>query len=281
MSPPLITSLIPSAAAALFPPKPPVAPPPLIRADTQEKLLQHSPPTIISSRRAAALLSITALIPSLHRTPPAAAAFSIGISGPKDWLREQKRKASRFLLAPIDASRYSLNAAYTFLTNGSSDYADKDLEEIQGLLRSAARDCVPQERNSFVAFQANTGVEVCTFQLVVNNASSLLGDKDPVKLEAEAKLSDLIRSFSSLNGVANKTDIHLASSRYELRVVGIHILWSFWPRSELLDSQLDMDTVVQTTKEAVYDQQNVADALLDTISSLDKFEQGIKDCLEI
>lgn len=41
-----------------------------------------------------------------------------------------------------------------------SDYAEKDLEEFQRLLRSAARDCVPKDRNSFVAFQANTGVEV-------------------------------------------------------------------------------------------------------------------------
>ncbi|KAK2988721.1 hypothetical protein RJ640_020986 [Escallonia rubra] len=288
MSPPLITSLIPSSSAAtvLFPPNTSV-PPPLISAETQEKILQHSPPTIISSRRAAALLSITALIPSLHRTPPAA-AFSIGISGPKDWLREQKRKASRFLLAPIDASRNSLNAAYTFLTNGSSDYADKDLEEIQGLLRSAARDCVPQDRNSFVTFQANTGVEVCTFQLVVNNASSLLGDKDPVKLEAEAKLSDLIRSFRSLNGVANKTDIHLASSRK--RRVSMALEKGDHVKGHMLLVVLSFDFLTWgstpgklplTTLLRYLVRQNVADALLDTISSLDKFEQGIKDCLEI
>lgn len=44
-----------------------------------------------------------------------------------------------------------------------SDYTNKDLEEVQKMFRSAARDCVPQERNSFVAFQANTGVEVCIF----------------------------------------------------------------------------------------------------------------------
>lgn len=41
-----------------------------------------------------------------------------------------------------------------------SDYTKNDLEEVQKLFRSAARDCVPQERNSFVNFQANTGVEV-------------------------------------------------------------------------------------------------------------------------
>lgn len=43
--------------------------------------------------------------------------------------------------------------------SGSND-PNKDLDEVQRLLKSAARDCVPQERNSFVAFQATTGVEV-------------------------------------------------------------------------------------------------------------------------
>ncbi|EPS65687.1 hypothetical protein M569_09091, partial [Genlisea aurea] len=57
------------------------------------------------------------------------------------------------------------------------------------------RNCVPRDRNSFgVVFQANTGVEVCTFSLIVKNASSLLGDRDPVKLEAEARLQHLVRS---------------------------------------------------------------------------------------
>lgn len=41
-----------------------------------------------------------------------------------------------------------------------ADYTDEDLEKFQNFFRSAARDCVPQERNSFVSFQANTGVEV-------------------------------------------------------------------------------------------------------------------------
>ncbi|KAM2020756.1 hypothetical protein ACFX16_042857 [Malus domestica] len=179
------------------------------------------------SRRDVALLSLIALIPSLFRPGPAS-GLSFGISGPKDWLREQKKKASRFLLAPIDASPAT-----------DSDYTNKEMEEVQRLFRSAARDCVIEDRNSFVAFQANTGVEVCTFRLVVKNASSLLGDKDPVKLEAESLLNDLIRSFTSLNGLVNETDVQFAAER-----------------------------------------KKVADYLMDTISSLDKFEQGIKDCLE-
>ena len=52
--------------------------------------------------------------------------------------------------------------------SGSND-PNKDLEEVQRLLKSAARDCVPQERNSFVAFQATTGVEV-SFYFVLNIA---------------------------------------------------------------------------------------------------------------
>ncbi|KAL5558045.1 hypothetical protein UlMin_034256 [Ulmus minor] len=190
------------------------------------------------ARRDLASLAFIVLVPSISQPAPAT-AFSIGISGPKDWLKEQKKKASRFLLAPIDASQQSLRTAYLLLTAKDYQYSNKELEEIQKLLRSAARDCIPGERNSFVAFQANTGVEVCTFRLIVKNAASLLGDKDPLKFEAEALLTDVIRSFTSLQALANKTDIQLPSER-----------------------------------------QSLQDSLTDTIYSLGKFEQGIRDCLD-
>lgn len=128
---------------------------------------------------------------------------------------------------------------YLLLTR-ESDFMDKDTEDVQRLLKFAARDCVSRDRNSLVAFQASSGVEVCTFKLIVKNASSLLDDRDPIKLEAEMILNDLIRSFTSLNALASESDIRLSSNR-----------------------------------------QKVADALIDTISSLGKFEKGIKDCLEI
>ncbi|XP_038703365.1 uncharacterized protein LOC119999719 [Tripterygium wilfordii] len=192
----------------------------------------------LSRRDVTSLLSLLSLVPSISQPAPAT-AFSIGISGPKDWLKAQKRKASRFLLAPIDASRESLRSAYVLLTTSDYKYNDKDLEGVQRILRSASRDCVLQERNSFVEFQANTGVEVCTFQLIVNNASSLLDERDPVRLEAEDMLNDLISAFTNLNGLASKSDIQLASSRLM-----------------------------------------VADALKDTISVLNKFEQGVMACLE-
>nr|CAN75690.1 hypothetical protein VITISV_038531 [Vitis vinifera] len=199
-----------SSPNALFPPQSPISSKDDHHQQKQEqKQLQSSLFGFKTYRRDAALLSFLALIPGLHRSSPAT-ALTFGIFG----------------LELIAAS-------------GSND-PNKDLEEVQRLLKSAARDCVPQERNSFVAFQATTGVEVCTFRLILKNAASLLDDKDPVKLEAEAMLNDLISSFTSLDDVTNETDMEFASKR-----------------------------------------QKVADALMDTISSLNKFEQGIKDCLEV
>lgn len=217
-----------SASLSLLPPKPQIS---SKRHENQRRLLLPK-----LSRRDAALLSFLALVPS---APAPASAFSVGISGPKDWLKDQKKKTAKYILAPIDASREILRSVYLLLTDSQPEFKEEKLEEVQRLLKSAARDCVPQDRNSFVAFQANTGVEVCTFRLIVKNAASLLDKKDPAKLEAEAILDDLIRSFTSLDGLANEANVQLASDR-----------------------------------------QKVADALMNTISSLDKFEQGVKDCLE-
>ncbi|XVF36105.1 hypothetical protein REPUB_Repub19eG0029700 [Reevesia pubescens] len=246
--PPPTLSLIsssPLSTVAALPPIPPKQPISIQNLsvnrnqENRQKEQRHRQNQIQISRRDAVFRSLISLFPSILH-PFNASAFSIGISGPKDWLKEQKKKSSKFLLAPIDASRQSLRSAYLLLMDKESTNSNKDLEEVQNLLKSAARDCVVEERNSFVAFQANTGVEVCTFRLVVKNASSLLEDKNPVKLEAEAMLDDLISSFTSLNSLANETDIQVASSR-----------------------------------------QRVADALMDTITSLNKFEQGVKDCLEV
>ncbi|VVB07602.1 unnamed protein product [Arabis nemorensis] len=124
--------------------------------------------------------------------------------------------------------------------NRESDYTEKDLESLQNLLRSSARDCVPKERSSLVDFQSKTGVEVCTFKLVVKNAASLLDDKDPLKLEAENILNDLVRSFGSLITLTNGIDMNLPSNRIK-----------------------------------------ISDAVMEVISFLDKFEKGVKDCLEI
>ncbi|MED6118418.1 hypothetical protein PIB30_002124 [Stylosanthes scabra] len=200
----------------------------------------HSKPKSLPTRRDTLLLSFLAHTSFLSPTP--ASAIEFGISGPKDWLKDQKKKAYKFLLAPVDASRESLRSAYLFLSASETDavYSDEDLRKFQELFRSASRDCVPQERNSFVNFQANTGVEVCTFRLIVKNAASLLGNKDPVKLKAEDLLDNLIRSFTSVSGLASETNIQHSSDR-----------------------------------------RKIADAVWETISSLDKFEQGIRDCLEI
>ncbi|CAH9077907.1 unnamed protein product [Cuscuta europaea] len=193
---------------------------------------------LISRRNAVVLLSpVTALLPSLH-FPSAASALSLSFSGPKQWLKEQKKKSAKFLLAPVDASRNTLQAAHLLLVNDGPELGGNDLEEIQSLLNSAARDCIPRDRNSFVQFQSQTGVEVCTFQLILKNASSLLDDKDPLKLNAESKLNDLIRCFDTLNGMTSELDIQVASNR-----------------------------------------KKIADALKETLFSLNMFEQGVKDCL--
>eukprot|EP00262_Sarcandra_glabra_P001994 TRINITY_DN12212_c0_g1_i1.p1 TRINITY_DN12212_c0_g1~~TRINITY_DN12212_c0_g1_i1.p1 ORF type:complete len:241 (-),score=31.83 TRINITY_DN12212_c0_g1_i1:485-1207(-) len=201
------------------PPPPPPPPPNPSKTSIFPKPPQHqhqfftNPP-----RRDFIFTSLLPLLPYYLFNPPAPAnAFSLGISGPKEWLKEQKKKAYKVLLAPIDASRESLHAAYRLLTSPDSGSSIEDLGEVQRLLNAAARDCVPQERNSFVAFQARTGVEVCTFRLIVKNASSLLDDRDPVKLEAEAMLGDLIRSFTFLDGVANNGDLPFGSNRQKLQ----------------------------------------------------------------
>ncbi|KAL1198717.1 hypothetical protein V5N11_020796 [Cardamine amara subsp. amara] len=196
------------------------------------------PPRILSRRDTILFSSAASLFLSLSPTNPAY-AFSLGISGPKEWLKDQKKKSSRFLLAPIDASREALRSAYLSLDK-ESEYTDKDLENLQNLFKTSARDCVPKERSSLVDFQSKTGVEVCTFKLVVKNAASLLDDKDPLKLEAENILNDLVRSFGSLIVLTNGSDMNLPSDR-----------------------------------------KKIADAVMEAISYLDKFEKGVKDCLEI
>ncbi|CAN6450584.1 unnamed protein product [Victoria cruziana] len=185
-------------------------------------------------RRAAALCCLVAFLAGGY---PSKTALALGTSGLKAWLKEQKRKASKFLLAPIDASRQRIESAYNLLRS-SPDGSSNVVGEAKKLVNIAARDCVPQDRNSFVAFQASTGVEVCTFRLIAKNASSLLDDKDPVKLEAEALLGKLIRSFVLLGDVLDAAD--LASDRGK-----------------------------------------VEERLMDTITALDNFERGIKDCLNV
>lgn len=47
----------------------------------------------------------------------------------------------------------------------------KESEQVRQLLVSASRDCIPEDRNSFVEFQSNTGVEVT---LLFHTSSSML-----------------------------------------------------------------------------------------------------------
>ncbi|XP_064967843.1 uncharacterized protein LOC135614413 isoform X1 [Musa acuminata AAA Group] len=190
-----------------------------------------------SLRRSALLLfALPALVPA----PSAATALSIGIPGPKEWLKEQKKKSAKFVLAPIEASRNTLRSAVDLLNAPDSQSTAVNSEEMRRLLNLASRDCVPLQRSSLVQLQSQTGVEVCTFRLIVKNAASLLDKNNPVKLEAEVALDDLIRSFSLLGDV-------------------------------IIDGNFQVEA----------DREKVKDGLVKTISSLDKFEQGIKECLGV
>ncbi|KAF0928888.1 hypothetical protein E2562_010743 [Oryza meyeriana var. granulata] len=167
----------------------------------------------LPSRRSALLALILAVAGSTPR--PAAAAFSLGIPGPKELLREQKKKSARFLLAPIAASRDILLKAQSLLA--SANVGAGDAEEVGRLLGAAGRDCVPRKRNSLVALQSRTGVEVCTFSLILKNAASLLTDKDPLKVEADARLAELIQSFSDLGTVVDYSNFELTADREKMK----------------------------------------------------------------
>ncbi|CAO2169385.1 unnamed protein product [Urochloa humidicola] len=163
---------------------------------------QPAPPSL-ASRRAALLALVLAAAPA---RPAAAAAFSLGIPGPKEMLREQKKKSASYLLAPIAASRDTLLKAQALLA--SPNASAEDAEEVMGRIGAAGRDCVPRQRNSIVAFQSKTGVE---------NAASLLTNKDPLKVEADTRLGELIQSFSDLGTVVENSNFELIGDREKMK----------------------------------------------------------------
>ncbi|KAG8098364.1 hypothetical protein GUJ93_ZPchr0013g35934 [Zizania palustris] len=126
-----------------------------------------------------------------------------------------KKKSARFLLAPIAASREILLKAQSLLA--SANVGAEDAEEVGRLLGAAGRDCVPRKRNSLVALQSRTGVEVCTFSLILKNAASLLTDKDPLKVEADTRLAELIQSFSDLGTVVDNSNFELTADREKMK----------------------------------------------------------------
>lgn len=48
----------------------------------------------------------------------------------------------------------------------SPSASTEDAEEVKGRILAAGRDCVPRQRNSIVALQSRTGVEVVFFFLL-------------------------------------------------------------------------------------------------------------------
>ncbi|KAG0547393.1 hypothetical protein BDA96_01G076300 [Sorghum bicolor] len=183
-----------------------------LRRPSQPQPTPPAPPSIASRRAALVALVLAAAAPARSG---AAAAFSLGIPGPKELLREQKKKSASYLLAPIAASRDTLVKSQALLASPSA--SAEDAEEVRGRIGAAGRDCVPRQRNSIVAFQSRTGVEVCTFSLILKNAASLLANKDPLKVEADARLGELIQSFSDLGTLADNSNFELADDREKMK----------------------------------------------------------------
>lgn len=163
----------------------------------------------------AAALAMVVSCANLGCEPAQAFEFSLGISGPKDWLKGQKRKTAQFLLNPIEASRSRLSSAVLLLSSAEGS-SFENYEEAGKLVKVAARDCTPNELGSILDFQTRTGVEVCTFKLVLKNAASLLSDDDPVKVSAVAALNDLIRSFTTVDQLLSSGGASAATQREDV-----------------------------------------------------------------
>ncbi|ONM09867.1 uncharacterized protein [Zea mays] len=183
-----------------------------LREPSQPQPTPPAPPSLTSRRAGLVALLVAAVAPE---RPAAAAAFSLGIPGPKELLREQKKKSASFLLAPIAASRDTLVKAHALLASPSA--STEDAEEVKGRILAAGRDCVPRQRNSIVALQSRTGVEVCTFSLILKNAASLLANKDSLKVEADTRLEELIKSFSELGTLVENSNFELADDREKIK----------------------------------------------------------------
>ncbi|PWZ56827.1 hypothetical protein Zm00014a_001222 [Zea mays] len=219
-----------------------------LRESSQPQPTPPAPPSLTSRRTGLVALLVAAAAPA--RPAAAAAAFSLGIrttafsasptsflgsagtghltcllpcslfglpraAGPKELLREQKKKSASFLLAPIAASRDTLVKAHALLASPSA--STEDAEEVKGRILAAGRDCVPRQRNSIVALQSRTGVEVCTFSLILKNAASLLANKDSLKVEADTRLGELIKSFSELGTLVENSNFELADDREKIK----------------------------------------------------------------
>eukprot|EP00897_Mesotaenium_endlicherianum_P005129 jgi/Mesen1/4644/ME000241S03686 len=114
----------------------------------------------------------------------------------KDWLRQQKIRTSDGLLKPIRSSRDRLTGIIDLVANEGA--TQEQVKRAKEIATDAARDCVAPAAGSFFSFQADSGVEVCTYALILKNGGSLLNKNDPLLLAAEARLGDLVRKFEDL-----------------------------------------------------------------------------------
>lgn len=82
------------------------------------------------------------------------------------------------------------------------------------------------------------------------------------------------RSFASLSNLASEVNIHVASSRYSKE-------FSLGESLSHAKCLILSSTLIHGLNVSLFCRQRVAAALMDTILSLNIFEKGVKDCLEI
>ncbi|CAI7732876.1 unnamed protein product [Closterium sp. NIES-53] len=142
---------------------------------------------------AAAAAAAVALSLGIAATAAPGSAQAFGLSGPKEWLKAQKRKSMQFLLNPLMVSSARLAAAKAEFEASTTP---SELASVQAGVREASLDCL--------APGFTPGVELCTFKLILKNAASLLDKNDPALVLGEEALLDLIWSFRELHGLLDE-----------------------------------------------------------------------------
>ncbi|CAI5468870.1 unnamed protein product [Closterium sp. Yama58-4] len=142
---------------------------------------------------AATAAAAVALSLGIAATAAPESAQAFGLSGPKEWLKAQKRKSMQFLLNPLMVSSAHLAAAKAEFEASTTP---SELASVQAGVREASLDCL--------APGFTPGVELCTFKLILKNAASLLDKNDPALVLGEEALLDLIWSYRQLHGLLDE-----------------------------------------------------------------------------
>lgn len=143
------------------------------------------------SRRSFVVAPAAAVALAVTSGATAESADAFALTGPKEWLKAQKRKSMQYLLNPLAVSAERLAAAKEEYMSTASSPPPADLSPVIAHVRDASLDCL--------APGFAPGVELCTFKLILKNSSSLLDDYDAAKLKGEDALLGLVGSFTELH----------------------------------------------------------------------------------